>query len=75
MLIVGRIINGLAVGVCSDHIPFLQFNTDFILDLLCSGPSLYLRSGAAKQTWSTRRCAAMGYYMGHHDHVLHMLRK
>ncbi len=42
--------------------------------LLRPSPRIHLRIGTAQQTRPSSRGSAMGNHLGHHDHVLHLLR-
>lgn len=42
--------------------------------LLSTSARLHLRNCASKQTWPSSRMSTMGYHMGYHDYVLHLLR-
>ncbi len=75
MLVVGRFINGLCVGICSAQVPV------YISEL--APPSKRGRLvGSQQWVCSSQdcfylRCALVdvytGYHMGHSDHVLHIL--
>lgn len=38
--------------------------------LLCTSPSIHLRTGPSKQAGPSCRSTAVGYHVGHHDYVL-----